>query len=386
MANLYINRDIAPDADKFKYWLSGDNCVSFSDIRDFISWIPAEDNRIDIELHSCGGDCMEGYAIYDALRATGKEISCKVVGVCASMATVILLAAPPERRSMYEHAQLLIHEPFYPSGIAGAITLDKLEEYKTSLSEEKEKMIALYVERTGSGRAAIEKQMQDGDYFGSEQAIKLGFISEVIPAASAAAEKKEISFNVNNMAETKEKKKAETVEAKPTVAEAFRMMGVALGIITPGVKAMVITTSTGEELNVDREEGEIQVGDKASPDGTFVLEDGRTVIVEGGVITEIKEPSSEEDDMDALKDRIATLESEIAELKKNAKSEDEARILAAVDKMGGEKWLSKAAASTYVPDTRSTVVTQTDKKEPVSAIRAELEELRERQRKRWAKN
>ena len=105
MAKLFINKDIAADADKMKYWLSGEDCVSFSDIQGFIDWIPSDDNRIDIELHSCGGDCVEGYAIYDALRASGKEISCKVVGCCASMATIILLAAPVERRSAVQHAQ-----------------------------------------------------------------------------------------------------------------------------------------------------------------------------------------------------------------------------------------------------------------------------------------
>lgn len=75
---------------------------------------------------------------------------------------------------------------------------------------------------------------------------------------------------------------------------------------------MVITTSTGDELTVEREEGEIQVGDPASPDGEFVLEDGRMVIVVDGVITEIKDPSSNEEDTQALKDRIAELEAENA--------------------------------------------------------------------------
>ena len=63
MAKLYINKDIQPEADKMKYWLSGDDCISFADIQGFIDWIPADDNRIDIELHSCGGNCVEGYAI-----------------------------------------------------------------------------------------------------------------------------------------------------------------------------------------------------------------------------------------------------------------------------------------------------------------------------------
>ena len=84
-----------------------------------------------------------------------------------------------------------------------------------------------------------------------------------------------------------------------------------------------------------------------------MLEDGRTVIVKDGVITEIKDPSSADDETAALQERINELEAQVSELQKNAKSEAEERILASVQKAGGEKWLAKVAASTYVPAGRS---------------------------------
>ena len=257
------------------------------------------DNSIEVELHSCGGDCIEGYAIYDALRASGKEISCTVVGLCASMATVILLAAPIERRKMYQHAQLLIHEPYCPKGAFNEdLTIGSLQEKMNFLNQERSKMLSLYVERTGKTQEEIEAQMVAGSWFGSDKAVELGFISSVIPAMSAKVEKPVIN-NQTIKTEMKEKE-----ERKPTVAEAFRMLGVALGISKPEASGMVITTSTGEELTVEREEGEIQVGDTASPDGEFVLEDGRTVVVTDGVITEIKEPGSGGEDVEALQSRI----------------------------------------------------------------------------------
>ena len=128
---------------------------------------------------------------------------------------------------------------------------------------------------------------------------------------------------------------------------------------------MVITKSTGEELTVEREEGEIQVGDTAFPDGEFVLEDGRTVVVTDGVITEIKEPGSGGEDVEALQSRIEELERQVSDLTANAKSEDEIRILSMVEKAGGEYWLRKAAASHYTPPLRST---QVGNKKPDSNI------------------
>ena len=145
MAKLFINKNIAPDADKAKYWLTGEDSISFTDIQCFMDWMSNDDNRIDVEIHSCGGDCTEGYAIYDALRASGKEISCKVVGTCASMATVILLAAPLERRTAYQHSSLCIHNPYGDGAVLqGKITPERLESIASDLRAEKEKMLALY--------------------------------------------------------------------------------------------------------------------------------------------------------------------------------------------------------------------------------------------------
>lgn len=378
MAKLYINKDIASDADKMKYWLTGDDSISFSDIQGFIDWIPVEDNRIDIELHSCGGDCTEGYAIYDALRASGKEISCKVVGRAASMATVILLAAPIGRRSAYQHAELLIHAPYYPSGAkVGELTLDKLEELKSGLQLEKEKILNVYLDRTGQAREVLEAQMSTNSWFGAEKAIELGFVSSIVPVASASA-KKPIINNSNSKSMAKEEKKV-------TVAQALHMLGVALGVSKPESVGMVITTSTGDELTVEREEGEIQVGDPASPDGEHVLEDGRTVVVTDGVITEIKEPSSTDEDVEALQDRVAELEAENAELRSNARSEADLRILAAVSKAGGEAWLRKATGS-YIPSRRSAspqARKPEEEKKPMSKIEKRLAEAREKNKNRY---
>lgn len=143
---------------------------------------------------------------------------------------------------------------------------------------------------------------------------------------------------------------------------------------------MVISTSTGEELNVEREEGDIQVGDPASPDGEFVLEDGRTVVVQEGVITEIREPGSEDEDVEALKARIDELESEVADLKSNAKTEDEIKVLDAVAKAGGIEKLTKAAASKYIPAGRTTTYGNKPETKHASKIEQKLDEIREKRK------
>jgi ATP-dependent Clp protease protease subunit len=268
----------------------------------------------------------------------------------------------------------------------GKATIDTLNSALNSLNSEKERMLNIYTERTGRSREELEAQMATDDWFGSDKAIELGFVSYVVPAASASVS------NIIN--------KTEMSEKKTTVAEAFRMLGVALGIVKedatasaeqPEVVSMTITTVTGTELIVEREEGEPQVGDAASPDGEHVLEDGRTIVVEGGVITDIKSAEEEvieeeveeekADDTQALKDEIASLKAEIETLKSNAKSDEDAQVLAKVQEAGGIEKLINAAASKYVPAAR----TSTNNIEKQSLVEQKLAEARAKQNKRFNK-
>lgn len=350
MARLYINSQIISDEERYVLYEDG---ITFSDIKGFLEWMQPSDNVVDIEINSIGGSCIDGFAIYDALRASGKEISAKVLGECSSIATIVMLAAPLERRTMYENARLMIHEPFFCSMGKGPFTVDDIEKNKQALMAERERMMNIYVERTGKSYEEIEAQVKDGGWMNAERAKELGFISDVIPAISAK----------NNQIKTEMKGE------KVTIKEAFAMLGKALGI-GEKAKAMDITTASGDVLTVEREEGEIQVGDAASPDGEFVLEDGRKVTVENGVITSIE--VAEPDETEQMKKEIEELKAQIEELKSKAKNEKEEKIIAMVEKAGGEKWLEKAAASNYVPKARS-------KSEPVekkSLIEQRLEALR----------
>lgn len=381
---LYINKDIAADADKMRYWLTGQDAVSYNDISAYLEYMreyAPEDNHIDVEIHSCGGDCTEGYAIYDALRASGKEISCKVVGQCASMASVILLAAPKENRTMYQHAEMLIHEPYFPS-LTGSMTIAKLEAVKADLEKEKEKMLAVYEERTGTSREVLEAQLADGGWFGTDKAIELGFISSVVPSISAHEDAPTISTTTD--------KQSMKINETSALGKAFATIAKALGVVAEEEKeekavGLTITDVNGTEIEIEREEGEPQVGDKTSaPDGEYTLEDGRILVIEDGVITEIKNPeeeeteeeeAEEEDETKALKERVAELEAQLAEAKTNGKTEDDNNILALVEKAGGMDWLKKQTGS-YTPsgranDTKGNSTTAADLKANADAIRTQ---------------
>ena len=180
------------------------------------------------------------------------------------------------------------------------------------------------------------------------------------------------------------KKEKEVTVSKSLLDRVLAKCGYAKIEDVPAV-ALELTTAGGDVLTVEREEGEPQVGDSASPDGEHVMPDGKTIVVTDGVITEIREAEEGNDETAALEARIAELEQQVSDLTANAKTEDEINILAAVEKAGGIEKLTKAAASKYIPSGRAPQVKGKPAGEKESKIEKKLAAFYEKNKQRFNK-
>ena len=386
MAVIKIYNDIQTEDEKAesRFWGLSEG-VCFKDIDEFCESIPEDDNEIEVRLHCSGGSCIEGWSIYDRLRATDKEITCIVEGNAASMATVILMSAPKERRKAYNSAQICVHNPWVPCWcLDDALTADDLKKHENALREQQEKILNLYVERCGCDKEEMQALMNEDKYIGVEEAKQLGLIGEIIAPISARKQNRVLN---NKKQEQMKKKKDEKVEVKASVLNRV-LAKLGLTSIEEFAKGMELSATDGTVLTIEREEGEPQVGDVASPDGEFVMPDGKTIVVENGVITEIKEDSKGaknegeneqtrieelEKEVEELKERIAELEKENETAKANAKTTEDLRILNAVKIAGGEKALAKIS-SNYKPDGRKPDGSKAKTTaEEMSPMRAEIE-------------
>ena len=394
MAYLKIYSPIVNEENKaMTLFFSGVEGVSFQDIDEFISSIPENDNLIDMRLHCAGGDVIEGWAMVDKLRATGKEIHATIEGQCASMATVLLCAAPKENRRAYPHAQILIHDPYIPEyTLADAYRAEDLEKIAADLRANTEKILDFYVERTGANREELAALMKDDKWIDTVEAQRLGFISEIILPASAYAGKGAAAWPNNNQNKT-------SMKNEKTMQAAMKRLAALMGFnVTPAqIVAYELDTESGETITIDKPEGEAPaVGDNASPDGEHKMPDGTTIIIEDGIITEIRaaegqggegpEPVAEgEDEKDVriaeleaenaeLKERIAELEQELEGAKSVAKTSDEKRILNLVKVAGGIDWLKKVQ-SEYKPAGRGFPQSGKTETEGESKVARRLAEL-----------
>lgn len=227
-----------------------------------------------VHIHSPGGDVFDGFAIYNALKNTGKNITVHIEGVCASIAT--LIAAAGSKIIMNTKSQWMIHNPRIAS--MGGDAKD-LRNVAGQLDKIKSQLIASWVGRTKLSTEALNEMYDHETWLTPEQALEMGFVDEVREVLKAAA--------------TADIKKYNRMEDKKTFLA--RMTKLVENFFNP--KNATETLSDGRVVMVP-DEGEwtgqsITLEDGAPlEDGTFTLASGKTVTVAGGTITEVVEPEA----------------------------------------------------------------------------------------------
>lgn len=134
------------------------------------------DDPVKIFIDSPGGDADAGFAVFDMIRFIKPPVYTIGMGLVASAAAIILLAAKKENRIGLPNSHYLIHQPL--SGIRGVAT--EIEIHARELDKIRKKIDSLISEETGQ---ALEKVTQDTDrdyWLNAEEAREYGLISRVI--------------------------------------------------------------------------------------------------------------------------------------------------------------------------------------------------------------
>ena len=140
---------------------------------------------LTLNLDSPGGDCNDGLTIYDAIKASGASVTVNVIGLAASMASVIMLAADAGKIRIYENARVMIHR--VTGGAFG--NTDDLAAAAQLTKQFEDRIVSLYVARTGKDEAEIRDMMkaQLGTWFFGQEAVDAGFADSVISGVKAKA-------------------------------------------------------------------------------------------------------------------------------------------------------------------------------------------------------
>jgi ATP-dependent Clp protease protease subunit len=141
-------------------------------------FLQMEDPKKDIHLYinSPGGSVTDGMAIYDTISFLNCDVVTYCIGLCASMATVLLAAGTPGKRNALPHSRVMIHQP---SGGAGGQTSDisiaakEILRWRRAIND-------VLSEKSGKSIEQIEADSDRDYYMTAQEAKDYGFVDQVI--------------------------------------------------------------------------------------------------------------------------------------------------------------------------------------------------------------
>ena len=135
--------------------------------------------NITIRMNSCGGEVnaanVIAVAIQEAINA-GKNITCKIDGICASAAVQIAISC--EKVIIHKSALMMIHNPM--AFLFGYYDINEMGKAENLLKATKDSIINYYTEKTGMTKQKISNLMDEETYMTGIEAVEKGFADSLM--------------------------------------------------------------------------------------------------------------------------------------------------------------------------------------------------------------
>lgn len=219
-ANAYIYDDIGMFGIKAKDFIEEVNTVKA--------------NKLNVFINSYGGEIDEGVAIYNFLNRFDGEVTIRVDGMAASIASVIAMAG--DKVIMPKASLMFIHNPWTMT----AGDAENLRKEAQDLEKRKASLMAIYADKTGLPSEVISQMMDEETLLSAEEAVEMKFADameepmEKTMAYNAAMQNRIVKAMAKKL---KHEDKAMVEEVKPVNQEPVE---VAAEPITPDSKTDVV--------------------------------------------------------------------------------------------------------------------------------------------------
>ena len=152
-----------------------DDCITY---RNFINELNALGDKkvINVVIQSGGGDVFAANAIYNALILNKAKITGTIIGICASAATIILMAC--ESRKIAKNAILMAHNPSI--SLWGSYQAEDLLKLAEVTNQVKKSIVSAYMERLDKTEEEINQLMDEESWYVGQEAVDAGFCDCVI--------------------------------------------------------------------------------------------------------------------------------------------------------------------------------------------------------------
>lgn len=157
-----------------KHKIKGDIISWNSSIYEFNNLMRSvkEDENIELEINSYGGDVFLGIDLCNTLRGHKGEVTVVITGIAASAASVIAMGA--DKIKIYNNAQMMIHNA-WTFAMGNAKELRKVADDLESINES---VLASYTNRLDADTA--KRLLDDETYLSAKKAKEFGLVDEIL--------------------------------------------------------------------------------------------------------------------------------------------------------------------------------------------------------------
>lgn len=127
-------------------------------------------------INSPGGSVSAGLAILDTMNYVKCEVSTICMGMCASMAAVLLSSGAKGKRCSLANGEVMIHQPL--GGMQGQAK--DMEIAANHIIKMKERLYHILAQNCGKTTTAIAEACDRDHYMDSEEAVSFGIIDKII--------------------------------------------------------------------------------------------------------------------------------------------------------------------------------------------------------------
>lgn len=136
------------------------------------------DDPITMYVNSPGGSVTAGLSIVDTMNLISAPVSTVVLGLAASMGTIIASSGAKGQRFITPNAEYLIHQPMGGTG-AGTQETD-MTITANHLTKTRETLTKILADNSGKTNDEIAKDIERDNWLSAQQAIVYGFVDNFV--------------------------------------------------------------------------------------------------------------------------------------------------------------------------------------------------------------
>ena len=147
-------------------------------------FLDAQDSTKDIYLYinTPGGSVSAGLAIVATMNFIKSDVQTIVMGIAASMGTIIASSGTKGKRFMLPHAEYMIHQPM--GGTGGGTQQTDMAIAAEHLLKTRRTLEKILAENSGQSMEKVHADAERDNWMTAQETLDYGFIDEIMEANS----------------------------------------------------------------------------------------------------------------------------------------------------------------------------------------------------------